>query len=510
MKPICLIVMDGWGVNPGKEGNATALADTPVLDGLTGGYPHTALSCSGGSVGLPDGQMGNSEVGHMTMGAGRVIFQELTRINRAVEDGSFKANKALRDAMEGAREAGKAFHLMGLVSDGGVHSHNTHLYAVLELAREIGLTDIYIHAFLDGRDTPPRSGLGFIEELTKKIEKIGAGSVATVTGRYWAMDRDTRWERVESAYKAIVYGDGLVAAGPEEAVKAAYERGENDEFVKPTVIDSSKGGGAKLADGDTVFFFNFRADRARELTRAFTEEGFDGFDVKDRPALKSFITMTDYGAEFALPILFTRESPENILAEVLSRNNVAQFRVSETEKYAHVTFFFNSGIEKPYPLEARKLIDSDREVATYDERPEMRAIEIAEAAATKIREGRVGFVLLNFANGDMVGHSGKLEAAIKGCETVDRGVGIVTEAAQEAGFTVLITSDHGNSELMIDSTNKEAITAHSTNLVPFILVDDDYKGVSIRDGAGLKDIAPTVLKIMGIDIPEAMDGEPLV
>ncbi len=506
MKPVCLIVMDGWGVNPGKEGNATALADTPVLDKLTDGYPHTTLSCSGGSVGLPDGQMGNSEVGHMTMGAGRVIFQELTKINRALEDGSFKANKVLREAMRAARDSGGAFHVMGLVSDGGVHSHNTHLYAILELSKEIGLEDIYIHAFLDGRDTPPRSGLGFIEELTKEIIRIGTGKVATVTGRYWAMDRDTRWERVESAYKAIVRGDGTVAASPSEAVKAAYERGENDEFVKPTIID----GAPKLSDGDTVFFFNFRADRARELTRALTEDDFNGFDVTERPSLKGFITMTDYGAQFALPILFAKESPANILAEVLSRNKVAQFRVSETEKYAHVTFFFNSGIEEPYPLEARQLIDSDREVATYDERPEMRAAEIAEAAAKNIREGTAGFVLLNFANGDMVGHSGILEAAIKGCEAVDRGVGIVVKAAQEAGFTVLITSDHGNSELMIDSSNGETITAHSTNPVLFIIVDDDYKGISIRDGAGLKDIAPTVLKIMAIDIPKEMDGTSLV
>jgi 2,3-bisphosphoglycerate-independent phosphoglycerate mutase len=498
--------MDGWGVSPDREGNATALADTPVLDGLTEAYPHTVLSCSGGSVGLPDGQMGNSEVGHMTMGAGRVIFQELTRINRAVEDGSFKANKVLREAMRAARDSENAFHLMGLVSDGGVHSHNTHLYALLELAKEIGLTDIYIHAFLDGRDTPPKSGLGYIEELTREIERIGVGKVATVTGRYWAMDRDTRWERVECAYRAILNGDGFRAASPEEAVKTAYERGENDEFVKPMVVE----GGAKLTGGDTVLFFNFRADRARELTRALTEDGFDGFDVKDRPALKSFITMTDYGAQFALPILFTKEIPENILVEVLSRNNVAQFRVSETEKYAHVTFFFNAGVDKPYPLEDRELIDSDREVATYDERPEMRATEIAQAAAVKIREGRTGFVLLNFANGDMVGHSGILEAAIKGCEAVDRAVGIVIEAAREMGFTVLITADHGNSELMIDSSNNEAITAHSTNPVPFIIIDDDYKKISLRQGAGLKDIAPTVLKIMGIDIPKEMDGTPLV
>jgi 2,3-bisphosphoglycerate-independent phosphoglycerate mutase len=506
MKPVCLIVMDGWGVNPEREGNATALADTPVLDALNERYPHTELKCSGDSVGLPDGQMGNSEVGHMTMGAGRVIFQDLTMINRAVLDGSFTANKVLREALEGALESGGAFHVMGLLSDGGVHSHNTHLYAVLKAARECGLTDIYIHAFLDGRDTPPRSGLKYIEELTEQISKIGVGEIATVTGRYYAMDRDTRWDRVESAYKAISQSEGLSAASPEEAVKGAYARGENDEFVKPTVID----GGKKILDGDTVFFFNFRADRAREITRAFVLEDFSDFDVTNRPALKSFITMTGYDKELSLPVLFPKETPDNILAQILSQNSVAQFRVSETEKYAHVTFFFNGGIDKPFALEERELIDSDREVATYDESPRMRAIEIAEAAASKIREGEVGFVLMNFANGDMVGHSGVLDAAVRGCEAVDQAVGIVVEAARAKGFATLITSDHGNSEEMIDYSNNEVITAHSTNLVPFILVDDDFAEISIREGAGLKDIAPTILKIMGIELPGEMDGEPLV
>lgn len=506
MKPVCLIVMDGWGINPEREGNATAIADTPVLDALNKKYPHTELKCSGSSVGLPDGQMGNSEVGHMIMGAGRVILQDLTRINRAALDKSFKTNKVLRDALKGVLTSGGAFHIMGLVSDGGVHSHNTHLYAAVEAAKECGLTDIYIHAFLDGRDTPPRSGLGYIEELGEKISKIGAGSVATVTGRYYAMDRDTRWDRVELAYRAIVLGEGFSAVSSDEAVAQAYARGENDEFVKPTVID----GGAKIKDGDSVFFFNFRADRAREITKVFVDEGFSHFDVSGRPALKSFITMTEYEKDLNLPVLFPKEKPKEILAQVLSRAGIAQFRVSETEKYAHVTFFFNGGIDSPYPLEERLLIDSDREVATYDERPEMRAMEIARAAAAKIREGKVGFVLMNFANGDMVGHSGILEAAVKGCEVVDRAVGIVVEAACEKGFATLITSDHGNSEEMLDRENDEVITAHSTNLVPFILVGDEFKESSLREGAGLKDIAPTVLKIMGIDIPDEMDGESLV
>ena len=512
MKPICLIVMDGWGVNPQAQGNATSIARTPVLDSLVAKYPHTALKCSGPSVGLPEGQMGNSEVGHLTMGAGRIIYQDLTRISAAVQDGTFRANAVLKKIIEEAKGAGGgggggALHVMGLLSDGGVHSHNTHLYAVLETAKELGLEDIYIHVFLDGRDTPPRSGLGYVEELTRRISKIGVGRVATISGRYYAMDRDTRWERVESAYKAIANGDGRPgAAGPEEAVKEAYKRGENDEFVKPTVIDGFLG----VRDSDAVIFLNFRADRARELTRAFVEKGFKGFDVSGRPSLKSFVTMTEYDRELNLPVLFPRVTPQKILAEVLSLNGVAQFRVSETEKYAHVTFFFNGGVEKPFPLEERHLIDSDREVATYDERPAMRAIEIAEAAAAKIREGGVGFVLMNFANGDMVGHSGVLEAAVEACEVVDRAVGIVVEAAGEMGFSTLITADHGNSEEMIEPDSEEPITAHSTNPVPFILVDDDYKGNSIREGAGLKDIAPTVLKIMEIEIPKEMDGEPLV
>ena len=333
MKPLCLIVMDGWGVNPEVQGNATSIADTPVLDALSAKYPHTTLKCSGESVGLPAGQMGNSEVGHLTMGAGRIVYQDLTRINMAVQDGTFKANELLKKTIIEARGAGSALHLMGLLSDGGVHSHNTHLYAVLEAANELGLEDIWIHAFLDGRDTPPRSGLTYVEELTRRISEIGAGRVATISGRYYAMDRDTRWERVERAYKAIAEGKGPSAAScnwsatPEEAVREAYERGENDEFVKPTVIGAYKG----VKDSDTAFFFNFRADRARELTRAFVEDGFTGFDAVARPALKSFITMTEYDKELGLPVLFQKVTPTNILAEVLSQKSVAQFRVSETE-----------------------------------------------------------------------------------------------------------------------------------------------------------------------------------
>ena len=502
--------MDGWGVNPKSRADATAIASTPVLDSLIEKYPHTTLTCSGESVGLPGAQMGNSEVGHLTMGAGRVIYQDLTKINKAVQDRSFHNNEILKKTIIGARDAGAALHLMGLLSDGGVHSHNTHLYAICEAAREYGLEELYIHAFLDGRDTPPRSGLAFVEELTGRISKIGAGRVATVSGRYYAMDRDTRWDRVESAYRAIVEARGLSSATPENAVREAYERGENDEFVKPTVIGGGDGAYKGIKDLDSLFFFNFRADRARELTHSLIDEVFTGFDVSGRPTLKSFITMTEYEKGLGLPVLFPKETPGNILAELLSRNNVAQFRVSETEKYAHVTFFFNGGIDKPFALEERRLIDSDREVATYDESPAMRAIEIADAAAARIKEGGVGFVLMNFANGDMVGHSGVLKAAVEACEAVDRAVGIVTDAAREAGFAILITSDHGNSEEMMEATSDEPITAHSTNPVPFILVDDVYAGKPLGDGGGLRDIAPTVLKIMGINIPSEMDGTPLV
>jgi 2,3-bisphosphoglycerate-independent phosphoglycerate mutase len=450
--------------------------------------------------------MGNSEVGHLTMGAGRVVYQDLTKINKAVSDGSFKEAELLKKVIKESRDSGSALHVMGLLSDGGVHSHNTHLYATIEAAKELGLEDILVHAFLDGRDTAARSALGYVEELSARLKDIGAGSVATISGRYYAMDRDTRWDRVELAYKAIASGEGLKVATPEEAVKEAYERGENDEFVKPTVLGDYSG----INDSDSIFFFNFRADRARELTRAFVDDAFSGFDIAKRLSIKNFITMTEYDKELKLPVIFPKETPKNILAEILSQEKIAQFRVSETEKYAHVTFFFNGGIEKPFPLEDRELIESDREVATYDESPAMRAIEIAEAAAKKIREGNPGFVLMNFANGDMVGHTGVFDAAIEASEAVDRAVGIVVEAAGEKGFVTLITADHGNSEEMIEASSGEPITAHSTNPVPFILVDDASIGTSIREGAGLKDIAPTVLKIMGIEIPEEMDGEPLV
>ncbi len=507
MRPVCLIIMDGWGVNEAFDGNATAIAATPKLDALKASYPTTSLIPSGMSVGLPEGQMGNSEVGHLTIGAGRVVYQELSRISRAIDDGSFFANTLLTATLGAIKESGGALHLMGLVSDGGVHSHLDHLTALIKAAAKEGLTRVFVHAFLDGRDTPPKSGLGYIKDLEAAIKEIGVGRIATVSGRYYAMDRDKRWDRVEKAYLAITARGGLRAATATDAVTESYERGENDEFVLPTMI-GPEGEGA-LSTGDSVIFFNFRADRAREIASVFTKESFDGFDRSPRPELKSFVCMTEYDKALQLPLLFHKDMPRRILAEVLSERGIRQFRITETEKYAHVTFFFNGGREEPFPGEERELIDSVRDVPTYDLAPRMRAIEIARGAEEKIKEGGFGFVMLNFANGDMVGHTGNLKAAVESCEAVDEAVGIVASAAREKGYAVLITADHGNAEEMINERD-EAVTAHSIRPVPFILVDDKMAGVKLRDDGGLKDIAPTILKIMEIEKPEEMDGASLI
>lgn len=509
MRPVVLIVMDGWGVSSEKDCNATSLADTPTLDGLVQRYPSTLLNSSGLSVGLPKGQMGNSEVGHLTLGAGRVIYQELTRINTSITDGSFYENPTLNALIMNVKERGAALHLMGLLSDGGVHSHISHLYALLDVAKKRGLEKVYIHAFLDGRDTPPTSGRGFIEALQANIKKIGVGRVATVTGRYYAMDRDRRWERVRKAYGALVEGEGVKAEDPVAAVMRAYEKKETDEFVQPRVITSYGKPTATVWDGDSVIFFNFRADRARELTSALVSADFTGFERKKRPRLTNFLCMTEYDKEFDLPVLFPPQEFKNILGEVLNRSGVEQFRVSETEKYAHVTFFFNGGREEPYPGEKRLLIPSVKDVSTYDRAPAMRASEIADAAVEKITGGMQGFILMNFANGDMVGHTGDLHAAIKACEAVDRAVGRVVDAALKKGWAVIVTSDHGNSEQMSEEGSDEPYTAHTTNNVPFILVDDERSATELRPEGGLADVAPTVLKIMGIEAPPEMEGEPL-
>ncbi|MFQ5587014.1 MAG: 2,3-bisphosphoglycerate-independent phosphoglycerate mutase, partial [Thermodesulfobacteriota bacterium] len=469
----------------------------------------TKLNASGLSVGLPEGQMGNSEVGHLTLGSGRVILQELTRISKVIETGEFYENRVLKNTISLVKGRGAALHLMGLVSDGGVHSHIDHLYAILTMAKRSGLKEVYIHAFMDGRDTPPQSGKGYIEELAAFIEREKVGTIATVSGRYYGMDRDNRWDRVEKAYRAMVYGDGKVADGPVEAVETAYERGETDEFILPTVIKSNGGGTAAVKDGDGILFFNFRSDRARELTRAFTKEGFDGFMIEHRPALSTYVCLTEYDADSQLPVVFPPQDLDNILGAVLSERGVSQFRTAETEKYPHVTFFFNGGIEEAYKGENRLLIPSPKEVATYDLKPEMSACEVTDKLVDRIDTGPDRFILINYANGDMVGHTGILEAAVSACETVDASIGRVVEAAQSRGWTILITADHGNSEQMIDYDTGEPHTAHTTNSVPFILVDDALKGSRLREG-GLSDVAPTILDLMELEKPKEMTGESLI
>ncbi|MFQ5737148.1 MAG: 2,3-bisphosphoglycerate-independent phosphoglycerate mutase [Thermodesulfobacteriota bacterium] len=509
VKKVCLIVMDGWGVNPGREGNAIALAETPNLKRLSSGYPTTELGTSGPSVGLPEGQMGNSEVGHLTLGAGRVVFQEFKRITDAIRAGELKKNPILTELFDRLRDNGGTLHVMGLLSDGGVHSHEEHLYALLDAARARGLEKVRIHAFMDGRDTPPRSGAGYMERLVERLDNGLPGRVATITGRYYAMDRDNRWDRVCMAYEAIVEGRGVASACPVQAVKDAYANGENDEFIKPVVITGEDGVPVgTVADNDAVVFFNFRADRARELTSAFVSRDFNGFERGRTPSLVRFVCMAEYDSKLDLPVLFRPQPLDNLLGGIISRHGLRQFRVSETEKYAHVTFFFNGGREEPFPGEDRLLIPSVKDVPTYDKKPEMRGIEIAEAAVERLRQGKHSFMLMNFANGDMVGHTGVLEAAIKACETVDRAVGMVTEAARASGWAVLVTSDHGNAERMVDGSNSP-FTAHTTDPVPFILVDDERRDVKLSRGCGLASVAPTVLKIMGIEKPDDMTGEPL-
>ncbi|WKZ32150.1 MAG: 2,3-bisphosphoglycerate-independent phosphoglycerate mutase [Thermodesulfobacteriota bacterium] len=509
MKKVCLIVLDGWGINQDNDSNAVLLASTPNYDRLVREYPVSTIDTSGFSVGLPEGQMGNSEVGHLTMGAGRVVYQELVRISKAIKEGELESRPMIDELASGLKRSGGALHLIGLLSDGGVHSHIEHLFGLLDIFRRKGVERVFIHAILDGRDTPPSSGAAYMESLLSYLAKSNSPArVATVCGRYYAMDRDNRWERVKKAYDAIAGGMGAAAEDPLEAVKAAYAREETDEFVQPTVLVREGRPVAPVSDGDAVLFFNFRSDRAREITRAFVDDGFTGFERKARPALSRFVCMTEYDQRLGLPVLFAPQALRNILADVLSSSGLRQFRVSETEKYAHVTFFFNGGREEPFEGEERLLIPSAQDVPTYDKKPEMRALEIAEAAAMKIREGRYSFMLMNFANCDMVGHTGVLDAAIKACEAVDRALGIVAGAAIENGWSVLITADHGNAEQMKDQSSGEVHTAHTTNLAPFILVDPDMKGTRLKHG-GLDDVAPTILKLMGLPQPSEMTGKPL-
>jgi 2,3-bisphosphoglycerate-independent phosphoglycerate mutase len=506
---VLLVVMDGWGVSERKDANAIALARIPVFNGLMKKYPNATLGASGEDVGLPDGQMGNSEVGHLNLGAGRVVYQEYTRINRSIRNGEFQRNPVILDAMRAAGSDGRAIHLFGLVSDGGVHSHQEHLYALVRMAKGLGLSRIFVHAFMDGRDTPPKSGAGYLASLEAELSSIGAGKVATVSGRYYAMDRDNRWDRVEKAWRALVEGEGRKCLSSSDAMKAAYGAGETDEFVVPTVITEAGRPVGSVRDGDSVLVFNFRPDRMRELTSAFTRDGFSGFKRGGTPRLGAYACMTQYDEKLNLPVAFPPHNLDNLLAQVLSGRNLSQLRIAETEKYAHVTYFFNGGEEKVYPGEDRILIPSPKEVATYDLKPQMSAPEVTETLLRRISQGNHDFILVNYANADMVGHTGILKAAISAVETVDECLGRILSAATARGYRTLVTADHGNAEQMIDYKTGQPHTAHTCNPVPVILVDDSRTGGRLRKGM-LADVAPTVLDLMGIPKPAEMEGSTLL
>ena len=500
-KPLLLMILDGFGIAP-KEGNAIAAANKPNLDRLFSSNPITKIGASGLDVGLPDGQMGNSEVGHTNIGAGRIVYQELTRITKAIEDGPFFENEAFLSAVENAKKNGTALHLIGLLSDGGVHSHITHLYGLLELARRHGLTKVYVHALLDGRDVPPASGKDFVAACAEKMKEIGVGEIATVMGRYYAMDRDNRWERVEKAYSAMVYREGVQAADPVQAVADSYANDVTDEFVVPVVCEK----GAPIQANDSVIFYNFRPDRAREITRTFVDPDFSGFERKNGFFPLTYVCMTQYDATMPnVQVAFKPESLENTFGEYISQKGLKQLRIAETEKYAHVTFFFNGGVEKQYDGEDRILVKSPK-VATYDLQPEMSAYEVTDKLVAAIESSKYDVIILNFANCDMVGHTGVFEAAVKAVEAVDTCVGRVTDAVAAQGGVTLITADHGNADRMVDDDGSP-FTAHTTNPVPFCVVGYDCK---LREGGRLADIAPTMLQILGLPQPAEMTGKSLI
>ncbi len=504
-KPLILIILDGWGINPEIEGNAIANADTPVMDYLMGKYPNSTLEASGKAVGLPPGQMGNSEVGHLNLGSGRVVYQDITRIDKSIADGDFFSNKVLTDAVEHALTNGSSLHLIGLLSDGGVHSHIEHLSALLEMVKNAGLEQVFVHAFLDGRDVPPHCAGEYITRTEDLMRTLGTGKIATIGGRYYGMDRDNRWERVQLAYDAIVPGKGLASPDAGSAVRAAYKRGENDEFVKPTVILDGNHPTATIQDNDAVIFFNFRPDRARELTRALTMQDFSGFERQKELNLY-FVCMTQYDETFDLPIAFPPAHIDNTLTEYLSKNGKKQLHIAETEKYAHVTFFFNGGVEKPCKGEDRILIHSP-DVATYDLKPEMSAYEVTDAVVEKIVSGGYDVIILNYANPDMVGHTGVMDAAVTAVEVVDECLGRVVRAVEDMGGVAVITADHGNSEQMIYYEDKSPHTTHTTNRVPLVFVSG--MDVELRDGM-FADIATTMLEILHLDVPPQMTGQSLL
>jgi 2,3-bisphosphoglycerate-independent phosphoglycerate mutase len=503
-----LMILDGWGLSLEERANAILNANTPNYDRLMKEYPNTTLEASGLAVGLPEGQMGNSEVGHLNLGAGRIVYQDFTRVSQDIKSGGFYKNPALLSAVENALNNNKSLHLMGLLSDGGVHSHINHIKALLLLAKKNNLDRVYLHAFLDGRDVPPANAQKYVSEIEECMKELDIGAIATISGRYYAMDRDKRWDRTKKAYDAIVFGEGLLASSAKTAIEKSYERKETDEFVIPTVITGDNGQPlAKVEEGDSIIFFNFRPDRARQLTYAFCNEEFEGFHRKNGYFPVCYVCMTEYDKTINnAMVAYGPESMDNILADVLSKAGLRQLRIAETEKYAHVTFFFNGGVEKAYPGEDRVLIPSPK-VATYNLKPEMSAYEVADAVVKKIKEDIYDVIILNFANPDMVGHTGVFDAAVKAIEAVDECIGKICDVLEEKGGTLLITADHGNAEKMLDYETGEPFTAHTLSKVPLILISD--KNYKLKPGK-LADIAPTILLLLGIEKPKEMTGEPLI
>lgn len=507
-KPTVLMILDGYGLNDKCEANAVCEGKTPVMDQLMSQCPFVKGNASGMAVGLPEGQMGNSEVGHLNMGAGRIVYQELTRITKEIQDGDFFENKALLAAVQNAKEKNSSLHFMGLLSDGGVHSHITHLYGLLELAKRAGLEKVYVHCFLDGRDTPPASGKGYIEQLEEKMKELGVGQIGVVSGRYYAMDRDNRWDRVEKAYLALTKGEGVKGTDAAAAVQKSYDEDVTDEFVLPTVMEKDGKPVATIQDGDSVVFFNFRPDRAREITRAFCDDEFKGFDREKKLDL-TYVCFTDYDETIPNKLVaFVKQEIKNTFGEYLAAHHMTQARIAETEKYAHVTFFFNGGVEEPNEGEDRILVKSPK-VATYDLKPEMSAYEVCDKLVEAIKSGKYDVIIINFANPDMVGHTGVENAAIKAIEAVDSCVGRAVEAIKEVDGQMFICADHGNAEQLVDYETGEPFTAHTTNPVPFILVNADpsYK---LREGGCLADIIPTLIELMGMEQPEEMTGKSLL
>ncbi|MBR1970334.1 MAG: 2,3-bisphosphoglycerate-independent phosphoglycerate mutase [Clostridia bacterium] len=498
-----LMILDGYGYNDKTEGNAVYSAKTPVMDELLSKYPNTLIEASGMNVGLPDGQMGNSEVGHTNIGAGRIVYQELTRITKSITDGDFFTNEALLKAIANCKEHGSALHLFGLLSDGGVHSHINHLFALIELAKKNGLTKVFVHGFMDGRDVSPTSGIEFVKALEEKMKEIGVGKIGVLSGRYYAMDRDNRWERVEKAYAALCYGEGEMEDSAVEAMQKSYDNGITDEFIVPTVISKD----AKISANDSVVCFNFRPDRAREITRTFVDADFEGFERKNGMFPVYYVCMTQYDEKMPnVDVAFRPEKLTNTFGEYIASKGLNQLRIAETEKYAHVTFFFNGGVEAPYENEDRALIPSPK-VATYDLQPEMSAYQVTDEVIKRIESGKYDVIILNFANCDMVGHTGVFNCAVKAVEAVDECVGRVVEAVRKHDGVVCITADHGNADQMVDPETKDVFTAHTTNPVPFIVVGKDC---TLRETGRLADIAPTLLKIMDIEKPAQMSGESLI